>query len=261
MGDTLEERIKKIKEFRPIDDTFFEVLADDAPFCQEILRVILEDNKLIVKSVTVQKDEKNLVGRSVRLDALCELGDETKCNIEIQRSDNDNHFKRIRYNASCITASETEPGKKFENVPSVIVVYISEFDLLERGKTVYHIEKAVRETGQVIDDGLKIVCVNTKIDDGTEIAELMKLFLQKEVNSPKFPVFSSRMNYIKHSEGGNSQMCKVMEEYAKEYAKEYVDEVVRTNIKNAIARGIELDVIAGIFNVSTEEVRKIKEEQ
>lgn len=55
MRDTLRERIEKIKDFRPIDDTFFEVLADDIPFCQEMLRVILEDEKLVVKSVTVQR--------------------------------------------------------------------------------------------------------------------------------------------------------------------------------------------------------------
>lgn len=260
MKNTLEERIERIKEFRPIDDTFFEVLADDVPFCQEILRVILEDDKLIVKSVTVQKDEKNLVGRSVRLDALCELGDKTKCNIEIQRSDNDNHFKRIRYNASCITASETEPGKRFENVPTVIVVYISEFDLLEAGKTTYHIDKVVRETGEIVNDGLRTICVNTKIDDGTEIAELMKLFLEKEVNNPKFPVFSNRVNYIKHSEGGNRQMCEVMEKYAKEYAKEYMDEVMIEKVVNAIKNGIEPEVIVKIFDMPLETVLRIKEQ-
>lgn len=43
MKNTDEELRRRIQEFRPIDDTFFEVLADDVAFCQEILRVILED--------------------------------------------------------------------------------------------------------------------------------------------------------------------------------------------------------------------------
>lgn len=202
------------------------------------------------------EDEKNLVGRSVRLDTLCILGDETQCNIEVQRSNNDNHLKRIRYNASCITASATEPGKKFENVPAVIVVYISEFDLLNGGKTTYHIDKVVRETGEIVDDGLKIICVNTKIDDGTEISELMRLFLQKEVNNPKFPAFSNRMNYIKHSEGGNKQMCEVMEKYA----KECVDDVFMEKIMKAIQKGIEPEVIAQVFDVSLETVLEVKEQ-
>lgn len=88
---TLEERIKKVQDLRPIDDAFFEVLADDKGVCQEMLRTIMEDDKLIVTDVIVQSSERNLYGRSVRLDALCTLGNGTKCNIEVQRSNNDNH--------------------------------------------------------------------------------------------------------------------------------------------------------------------------
>ena len=75
---TLEEKKEQVKNFRPIDDTFFEVLADDIGVCQEMLRIILEDEKLIVKDVIVQSSERNLYGRSVRLDALCILGNRKK---------------------------------------------------------------------------------------------------------------------------------------------------------------------------------------
>ena len=64
---------------------FFEVLADDIGVCQEMLRIILEDEKLIVKDVIVQSSERNLYGRSVRLDALCILGNRKsvtwKCSV------------------------------------------------------------------------------------------------------------------------------------------------------------------------------------
>ncbi len=91
---TLEEKIEQVKNFRPIDDTFFEVLADDIGVCQEMLRIILEDEKLIVKDVIVQSSERNLYGRSVRLDALCILGNGKKCNVEVQRSNKDSPFKK-----------------------------------------------------------------------------------------------------------------------------------------------------------------------
>lgn len=81
---TLEQKKQKVQDFRPIDDVFFEVLANDVSFCQKILRTILEDNKLIVNDVIVQSSERNLYGRSVRLDALCMLGNGEKCNIEVQ---------------------------------------------------------------------------------------------------------------------------------------------------------------------------------
>lgn len=79
------------------DDAFFEGLAQDPKVCEEILQVILEDSELQVEDALVKSSERNLYGRSVRLDALCTLGNGTKCNIEIQRSDNDNHLKRARF--------------------------------------------------------------------------------------------------------------------------------------------------------------------
>lgn len=86
---TTEEKIARAKEFRLIDDVFFEVFAEDEEACQEILRVILEDGQLAVLDVVVQSSKRNIYGRSVRLDALCTLGDGKKCNIEVQRANDD----------------------------------------------------------------------------------------------------------------------------------------------------------------------------
>ena len=61
---SLEEKVEKVKDLRPIDDVFFEVLADDIPFCQEMLRILLEDENLVVKDVIVQSSQRNLYGRS-----------------------------------------------------------------------------------------------------------------------------------------------------------------------------------------------------
>ena len=261
-----EKNLKILEQMKPIDDIFFEVLANDVAFCQEILRVILEDDKLIVEEVRVQEDVKNLTGRSVRLDVLCILGDQTRCNIELQRANEDNHFKRIRYNAASITVSTTQTGTRFEDIPSVIVVYISEFDILKKGKTTYHIDKVVRETGDVIDDGVKVVCVNTKINDGSRIAELMQLFTKTEVNEVKFPVFTERMNHIKHSEGGQRQMSNLMELYYHEELEEGRrksrqegrQEGKQEVIQGMLLQNISTDIIAQCANTDIEYILKIK---
>lgn len=93
-----------IERLRPIDDVMFEILAKDPEVCEEILKVILEDPKLKVLSVTPQDSIKNLYGRSVRLDALCELSTGETVNVEVQRSDNDNHLMRARYNVADFSA-------------------------------------------------------------------------------------------------------------------------------------------------------------
>lgn len=211
-----KEKIEKIKEFRLIDDVFFEVFASDIPACQEILRIILEDEKLIVNDVIVQSSEMNIYGRSVRLDALCTLGDGSLCNIEIQRSDSDNHLKRARFNAASITVKESEPGINFENVKDVYIVYISEKDFFKAGLTTYHIDKIIRENGITVEDGLHEIFVNAAVDDGSNIAELMQCFKQKDLNNLKFKAVTRRFKELKETEGGLNAMCKIMEDIVKE---------------------------------------------
>ncbi len=243
---TFEEKKERVEGFRPIDDVFFEVLADDREVCQEILRTILEDKALIVEEVIVQRSLKNIYGRSVRLDALCILGDGAKCNIEVQRAHSDDHLKRARFNAASIVTKNTEPGERFENVPRVIIVYISERDFLGYGQTIYHIDKVIRENGEPIDDGLQEVFVNTCIDDGTEIADLMRCFMQQEVHNPRFPKLSSRVHYLKEQEGGVSAMCEIMEKYMEEAKAAGIKEGKEAGIKEGKAAGIKEGKEAGI---------------
>ena len=217
---TLEEKFERVKNFRPIDDVFFEVLASNKAVCQEMLRTILEDKELIVEDVIVQSSERNIYGRSVRLDALCTLGTGKKVNIEVQRSDNDNHFKRVRFNESVITAKESNTGDEFEDIIDLYVVYISEFDFIKGGKTTYHVDKVIRETGEIVEDGVKEIYVNTVVDDGTEIADLMSCFTKKMVNNPKFPELSAEVRNIKETEKGASSMCAIMQEYEKKPKQE-----------------------------------------
>ena len=216
---TLEEKIEQVKNFRPIDDTFFEVMADDIGVCQEMLRIILEDEKLVVKDVIVQSSERNLYGRSVRLDALCILGNGKKCNVEVQRSNKDHHLKRVRFNASVITVRDSQTDDKFEETIDLIVVYISEFDIFKCGRVIYHVDSVIRETQEKVDDGLERVFVNTAVKDGTTISEYMDCFLQKEIDNAKFPKLTNRVHYLKHEEGGVNAVCEIMRKYSEEVAE------------------------------------------
>lgn len=239
---TLQEKIEKVKDLRPIDDVFFEVLAQNIEVCQEILRVILEDDKLIVESIMTQSSEQNIYGRSVRLDALCILGDGTRCNIEVQRSDNDDHLKRARFNASSITVKESNTGDTFHDVVELYIVYISEFDFLKGGKTIYHVDKVIRENGEVIDDGLHEIFVNTVVNDGTDIADLMACFMKKEVHNPKFPALSSEVTRLKATEGGARAVCEVIERYVDEALKIEHIEKIQAMIKEGCSKEFILKI-------------------
>ena len=234
--ETQEQREEKVRSLRPIDDLLFQELAEDKAVVQEMLRVILSDNGLIVKKVTPQRIISNTRGRRVQLDALCRLGDGRECNIEVQRADNDDHLRRVRYNASGITWTRTKAGTPFKDIRDLCVIYISEFDFLKGGYTLYHVDKVVRETGERVNDGLEEIFVNTSIDDGSAVADLMRCFLQAEVSTKEFPELTRKMQWVKHTEEGVSTMSSVIERYYGEELQEARKEALEEGKMKQIAR-------------------------
>ena len=212
---------KYAKLLNPIDDLMFCKMAEHKEFCEEILRVILEDDGLTVIESIPQWQGKNLTGRSVVLDAKCVTGDGRHINIEVQKSDDDNHLKRARYNAAVLTTNISETGKKFEFIPDVCIVFISKFDIFDGGLPLYHIDKVVRETGQVIEDGLTEIFVNTVNNDGSKPARLMKLFTDNDAySSDEFPITSELKSRLKSSEGGSRTMNEILEKLISDEKRE-----------------------------------------
>ena len=212
---------KYAKLLNPIDDLMFCKMAEHKEFCEEILRVILEDDGLTVLEAIPQWQGKNLTGRSVVLDAKCVTGDGRQINIEVQKADDDNHLKRARYNAAILTTNISKTGTKFEFIPDVCIVFISKFDIFDGGLPLYHIDKVVRETGQVIEDGLTEIFVNTVNYDGSKPARLMKLFTENDAYSnDEFPVTSELKSRLKSSEGGSRAMNEILEKLISDEKRE-----------------------------------------
>lgn len=150
---TAEEKIARVREFRLIDDVFFEVFAEDKEACQEILQVILEEDGLTVLDVVVQSSKRN----------------------------------------------------------------ISEHDFIGGAHTIYHVDKVIRETGGLVDDGLHELYVNTKVKDGSKISDLMECFIQREmVDNKDFPAVSRRLRELKTTEGGAGAVCDIVKKLVDE---------------------------------------------
>ena len=216
---------RKIRELsrllNPIDDVMFRKMAEHKEFCEEILRVILEDDKLRITEAIPQWDGKNLQGRSVVLDAKCISGDGRHINIEVQKENDDDHLKRIRYNGSILTTNITDPGTKFEAVPDVCIIFISKFDIFKGGFPIYHIDKVVRETGEIIDDGLTEIYVTTVKKEGSKVSKLMEVFIKDDAyNTEDFPVTSEIKTRFKISEGGRKEMNEMLEKIIREEKEE-----------------------------------------
>ena len=165
-------------------------------------------------------------GRSCTLDLRCTLGNGKFVNVEIQRADDDNHQKRVLYNSALLITNIMNPGIKFEQVPDVIVVFISAFDIFNQGKTVYHIERTIKETGNIVTNGMEEIYVNAAIDDKSDIADLMKVFTENDTyDDDKFPITSSSKRRFKTTEEGVKEMCEVIEKNREEAVKEAKEEM------------------------------------
>ena len=195
----------------PIDDALFVKMAESLKVCQEMLRVFLRDKQLIVLENVPQSIVKNLQGRSCILDLKCRLASGKIVHIEVQKADDDDHQRRVRYNSSLLTANIADPGAKFRDIPDVISVFISKFDVFKRGKAVYHVERIIKETGDKVYNGTKEIYINAEINDNSDIARLMKVFVEDAYYDDKFPAISERKRIFKTTEEGVNEMCEVIE--------------------------------------------------
>ena len=99
-------------------------------------------------------------------------------------------------------------------------------------------------------DGEDIIFANTCVNDGSDKSELLQLMLNKEAfYNDKFPQISNAISYFKETEGGQSEMCKIVEDYAKEYAK------------NSIQEAIEAKKLADEAKKLADEAKKLAEEE
>ena len=227
MQDNYKKYLEIVKKLRPIDDVLLHKLAEDKGFCQELLRVILQDENLEVISNSVQVSLKNLRGRSVILDLECVLSDGLHYNIEVQKSDDENHIRRANYNASLMEMQYSEKNKPIDKSPMVIVIFITQNDFLHGNKAIYHQDSYI--DGKLIDDrdvGRKILYVNAQADDNTELSEYMKQFLEPDDEK----IVSSNLkrvmtNYKK--EEVKSYMCKELDELIKQERAEERTEAFR----------------------------------
>lgn len=206
-----------------MDDAMFESMCQSPEFVEELLQTILNDSKLHIKSETLmaQKSIRNLRGRSIRMDAYVEGQEGNAFNVEVQKSDNCNHVKRVRYNASLITAQRTEPGDTFEDVQSLCMIYISEKDIFHKQRTLYHVQDTIIETGDLVDNGLKEIYVNTEVQDNTKVAALMGLFHKKELDNldkELFPNTYTQFTKLKNDNREVARMCDKIQNYAKKEA-------------------------------------------
>ena len=188
----------------------------------------------------------------------CQLEDGRLVKIEVQRADDDDHQRRVRYNGALLTTNLTNPSTKFAEIPDVIVVFISKFDVFKSSKTLYHIDRVIRETGKAVDNGFEEVYVNAEIDDDSDVARLMNVFNNDiAYDDEKFPVTSAYKRRYKNTEEGVREMCEVIERNRAEGRAEGLIEGKAELITNMLKNQMKPEQIAKIANMTVEQIISI----
>ena len=227
MNEISNKARAEAKKLRPISSIFFGKLAESTEVCEEIISTVLHF-PVKVLSVIPESTINNLQGRGVRLDALadvivveaellqdCPIGKRgAKVNIEIQRADDDDHQRRVRYNASVITANETPKSVKFKDVVDVVSIFISEFDVFGDGEAYYEIERRIKKSGRLVFNGFSEYYVNAAVKDRSTnelsaVTDLMEIFVDNSrYDFKKFPKLSERKNQLVNTKEGQERMSK-----------------------------------------------------
>lgn len=236
---------KRIQDFCLFDDELMSKCFENNIECTElILRIIMDKSDLKVKKAHVQHVIKNLQGRSITLDIDAVDSEQKEYDIEIQRADSGAKPKRARYHSSLLDANVLLAGDETENLPETYVIFITEHDVLGKGKPIYHINRYIEETGEVFGDSSHILYVNGAYRDDTPLGLLMKDFSCKIVSDMHYKELADRVRYFKEDEEGVNTMSGIVAELIDEEKKESALRLLKIGklSNEEIAEGLEIDI-------------------
>lgn len=147
----------------------------------------------------------------------------------------------------------------------IYVIFITENDVLGGDHPIYHIDRAIKETGALFGDESHIIYVNSQIKDDTVLGRLMHDFSCTKAENMYYQILADRVCYFKEDAKGVAIMCKVMEDMRNEAAREAAREADRARMIRTARRMLKSDKnytyedIADILEISVDEVKALIE--
>ena len=234
---------KLVAELTMMSDMFMRNVLNILECAEYVLRVITENDDLELTEVVVQKDYKNLQGRSAVLDCVAVNGRKEIYDIEVQQEKAGAGPKRLRYHSSIIDAHSLFAGEDFEKLPESKVIFIVDEEVENEVAPILHIKRTVRETGR-------------------DLGRLMHDFHCTKAEDMYSKVLAERVRVLKETQEGVEIMCKEMDKIYK--AGELIGEErgkekgkYETAMK-LLELGAREDMIAEAVGHSVEEIKRWK---
>ena len=255
------ERYKSvIKNLTLMSDIFMRNVFKERECLEYVLQVIMGKQDLRVIDQIIQKDYKNMQGRSAVMDCVVRDSEGKKFDVEIQQDNEGASPKRARYHSGLMDMNTLNPGQDFEELPESYVIFITRDDVLGYGLPIYHISKKIEEVNESFQDEAHIIYVNSGKQDDTELGRLMHDLHCKNADEMHSPVLAKRVHELKETQRGVELMCHEME---KIYSEGMESGEKRGELKKAketaltmAEEGMDAKMIARLIKVSEKDVQK-----
>ena len=264
LNSDLESRYEKykgiIKNFTLMSDIFMRNVFKKRECLEYVLQVIMEKQDLYVIDQVIQKDYKNLQGRSAVMDCVARDSAGKQFDVEIQQDNEGASPKRARYHSGLMDMNTLNPGQDFEELPESYVIFITRDDILGYGLPIYHIDRQIKELNEAFQDEAHIIYVNSRKQDDTELGRLMHDLHCKNADEMHSPVLAKRVHELKDTQKGVELMCHEME---KIYSEGMESGEKRGELKakketalSLAEMGLPVEKIAKAVNHNVNEVQK-----
>ena len=217
-----KETLAAIEQLNLFDDNLMTLVFDrNIEATELLLNIILRRNDLKVLEVVAQREYKNpmLGGRSITIDIYAKDGDDKVFDVEVQRASAGADVHRARFHSSMIDTKMLKAGQEFKEIHDSYVIFITASDVMGVGRSLYHIDRVIEETGTYFGDGSHIIYVNGSYkDDSDPVGRLMHDFRCLSSVDMFYSELAKQVKYFKETEGGQDIMCQVFEELAEKRA-------------------------------------------
>ena len=154
-----------------------------------------------------------------------------------------------------------DPGTSFSGIPDVIIIYITTFDVFHKGCIKYRVTRKLDIFNEEIDDGEQIFYINSAIDDGSDLAKLMKVFLGDKEFLGLFKKCGERIHQFTETEKGWDNMDNLLKEWfgddiEKEKKEERLKEKKEIAI-NMLSLGFDNETIVKCTGLSIDVVKSL----
>ena len=264
LNSDLESRYEKykgiIKNFTLMSDIFMRNVFKKRECLEYVLQVIMEKQDLHVIDQIIQKDYKNLQGRSAVMDCVARDSTSKQFDVEIQQDNEGASPKRARYHSGLMDMNTLNPGQDFEELPESYVIFITRDDILGYGLPIYHIDRQIKELEEAFQDEAHIIYVNSRKQDDTELGRLMHDLHCKKADEMHSPILAKRVYELKETQKGVELMCHEMEKIYSEGMesgeKRGELKAKKETILSLAEMGIPVDKIAKAVNLNEKDVQK-----